>query len=39
MIYAVADSLPGSKIIGVEEEFPDMEWIWEVYGAVISVGA
>ena len=29
---------PRAKIIGAEVEVPDMKWIWEVYGVVISLG-
>jgi hypothetical protein len=30
--------LPRARIIGAEVEVPDIEWIWEVFGAVISFG-
>jgi hypothetical protein len=33
------DHLPGAKIIGAEVEIPDMIWIWEVLGVVISFGS
>ena len=35
----IDDYLPGAKIIGAEVEVPDMKWIWEVLGLVISLGS
>jgi hypothetical protein len=32
----LADNLPGAKIIAAELAVPDMNWIWEVFGLVIS---
>jgi hypothetical protein len=37
-VFKNSDHLPGTKIIGAEIEVPDMKWIWEVFGHVISFG-
>jgi hypothetical protein len=35
----IEDYLPDSEVIAWVGEMPDMIWIWEVLGFVISVGS
>jgi hypothetical protein len=35
----IAKILPQLGIIDAVEKIPDMDWIWEVFGYVISVGS